>query len=67
MNVSAVDYQTCLLSAGTIFQDTKKPLTIMVPCDLAWITTQKYGAKRIRPPKDILGFGSYRTAWAVAT
>lgn len=49
------------VTAGTIFQDTKKPLRIWFRA--IWhITTQKYGANALGLQR-ILGFGSYRTAW----
>lgn len=47
--------------AGTIFQDTKKPLYIWFRA--IWhITSQKYGANALGLQR-VLGFGSYRTAW----
>lgn len=47
--------------AGTIFQDTKKPLRLWFRA--MWqITTQKYGANALGV-KRVLGLGSYRTAW----
>lgn len=50
------------LFAGTIFQDTKKPLQLWFHA--IWhITNQKYGANALGLQR-ILGFGSYRTAWA---
>ena len=50
------------LFAGTIFQDTKKPLQLWF--NAIWhITNQKYGANALGLQR-ILGFGSYRTAWA---
>jgi transposase-like protein len=49
------------LFAGTIFQDTKKPLQLWF--NAIWhITNQKYGANALGLQR-ILGFGSYRTAW----
>lgn len=48
--------------AGTIFQDTKKPLTLWFRA--IWhITSQKYGVNALGIQR-ILGFGSYRTAWS---
>jgi len=48
--------------AGTIFQDTKKPLTLWFRA--IWhITSQKYGVNALGI-QCILGFGSYRTAWS---
>lgn len=47
---------------GTIFQDTKKPLTLWFRA--IWhITSQKYGANALGVQR-IMGFGSYRTAWS---
>lgn len=49
------------LFAGTIFQDTKKPLQLWF--NAIWhITNQKYGANALGLQR-ILGLGSYRTAW----
>lgn len=49
------------ITAGTIFQDTKKPLRLWFRA--IWhITNQKYGANALGLQR-ILGFGSYRTAW----
>jgi len=46
---------------GTIFQDSKKPLTLWFRA--IWhLTNQKYGANALGLQR-ILGFGSYRTAW----
>jgi len=54
------DLQTSPL-AGTIFQDTKKPLGLWFRA--IWhITTQKYGANALGLQR-VLGLGSYRTAW----
>jgi transposase-like protein len=50
------------LLAGTIFQDTKKPLTMWFRA--IWhVTSQKYGANALGIQR-IMGFGSYRTAWS---
>ena len=52
--------QTSLL-AGTIFQDSKKPLGLWFRA--MWhVTTQKYGANALGLQR-VLGLGSYRTAW----
>ena len=49
------------LFAGTIFQDTKKPLGLWFRA--IWhVTTQKYGANALGLQR-VLGLGSYRTAW----
>lgn len=50
------------VTAGTIFQDTKKPLRLWFRA--MWhITSQKYGANALGLQRT-LGLGSYRTAWA---
>ena len=47
--------------AGTLFQDTKKPLVLWFRA--IWhITTQKYGANALGLQR-VLGFGTYRIAW----
>ena len=49
------------ITAGTIFQDTKKPLVIWFRA--MWhITSQKYGTNALGLQR-VLGLGSYRTAW----
>jgi transposase-like protein len=48
--------------AGTIFQDTHKPLTLWFRT-IWWITGQKNGASAMGL-KRILGLGSYKTAWS---
>lgn len=49
------------VSAGTIFQDTKKPLSLWFRA--IWhVTGQKYGANALGLQR-VVGFGSYRTAW----
>lgn len=48
--------------AGTILQDTKKPLQLWFKA--VWhVTNQKYGANALGLQR-ILGLGSYRTAWS---
>src|SRR6056297_2576164 len=48
--------------AGTIFQDSKKPISLWFRA--MWhITSQKYGANALGLQR-VLGLGSYRTAWA---
>ena len=50
------------VTAGTIFQDTKKPLRLWFRA--MWhVTSQKYGANALGLQRT-LGLGSYRTAWA---
>jgi transposase-like protein/predicted RNA-binding Zn-ribbon protein involved in translation (DUF1610 family) len=54
-------YKASVIS-GTIFQDTKKPLTLWFRA--IWhVTSQKYGANALGIQR-IMGFGSYRTAWS---
>lgn len=49
------------VTAGTIFQDTHKPLTLWFRA-MWWVTCQKNGASALGL-KRILGLGSYQTAW----
>jgi len=50
------------VTAGTIFQDTKKPISVWFRA--MWhLTSQKYGANALGLQR-VLGLGSYRTAWA---
>ena len=53
-------FQTSVL-AGTIFQDSKKPLKLWFRA-MWYVTNQKSGARALGLQR-ILGFGSYRTAW----
>jgi len=57
---SSCHYQLSVI-AGTIFQDTHKPLTVWFRA-IWWVTGQKNGASALGL-KRILGLGSYRTAW----
>lgn len=54
-------YQLSVI-AGTIFQDSRKPLTMWFRA-IWWVTGQKNGASALGL-KRILGLGSYQTAWA---
>lgn len=61
-----LECQSCFFQisvlAGTIFQDTKKPLRLWFRA--IWhITSQKYGANALGLQR-VLGLGSYRTAWS---
>jgi transposase-like protein len=49
------------LTAGTIFQDTRKPLTVWFKA-IWWVTTQKNGASALGLQR-ILGLRTYYTAW----
>jgi transposase-like protein len=49
------------VTAGTIFHGTHKPLTLWFRM-IWWVTGQKNGASALGL-KNILGLGSYRTAW----
>jgi transposase-like protein/Zn ribbon nucleic-acid-binding protein len=48
--------------AGTIFQDTRRPLRIWFTA-IWWVTTQKNGASA-QGLQQVLGLKSYKTAWA---
>lgn len=50
------------VTAGTIFQDTHKPLRTWFRA-IWWVTSQKNGASALGLQR-VLGLGSYRTAWA---
>lgn len=49
------------VTAGTILQDTRKPLVDWFRA-MYWVTTQKNGASALGLQK-VLGLGSYKTAW----
>ena len=53
-------HQTSVI-AGTIFQDTRKPLKIWFTA-IWWVTTQKNGASAMGLQR-VLGLKSYTTAW----
>lgn len=53
-------YQTSV-TAGTIFQDGRKPLTLWFRAAW-WVTSQKTGASALGLQR-VLGLGSYKTAW----
>lgn len=57
---SGCHYQLSV-TAGTIFQDSHKPLTAWFRA-IWWVTGQKNGASALGL-KRMLGLGSYRTAW----
>ena len=50
------------MTAGTIFEGTRKPLTMWFRA-IWWVCAQKNGASALGL-QQILGLGSYRTAWA---
>ncbi len=54
--------QQVSLTAGTIFQDSRLPLTLWFRA-MWYLTSQKNGASALGLQR-ILGFGSYQTAWA---
>jgi len=59
---AACRYQASVM-AGTIFQDTRLPLTLWFRA--IWhVTSQKTGASALGLQR-VLGLGSYRTAWAM--
>ncbi|GAG09190.1 unnamed protein product, partial [marine sediment metagenome] len=49
------------VTAGTIFQGTRKPLTLWFRA-MWWVTSQKTGASALGL-QQVLGLGSYETAW----
>lgn len=49
------------VTAGTIFHDTRLPLTLWFRA-IWWVTSQKTGASALGLQR-VLGLGSYRTAW----
>lgn len=53
-------YQASVI-AGTIFQDTHKPLTLWFRM-IWWVSSQKNGASALGLQR-VLGLGSYKTAW----
>jgi transposase-like protein len=60
LQCSGCNYQSSV-TAGTIFQDTRKPLTMWFRA--MWsVTSQKNGASAIGLQRE-LGLGSYKTAW----
>jgi transposase-like protein len=48
-------------TAGTIFQDTRTPLTVWFRA-MWWVTSQKNGVSALGLQR-VLGLGSYQTAW----
>ena len=62
-NVPRCDYQSSV-TAGTIFQDTRKPLTLWFRA-VWWVTSQKNGASAMGLQR-VLGLKSYKTAWTLA-
>ena len=49
------------VTAGTIFQDTRLPLTVWFR-SIWWLTSQKTGSSALGLQR-VLGLGSYKTAW----
>ena len=60
LQCSGCDYQSSV-TAGTIFQDTRKPLTLWFRA-VWWVTSQKNGASAMGLQR-VLGLRSYKTAW----
>ena len=50
------------VTAGTVFQDTRKPLAMWFRA-MWYVTSQQNGASALGV-KRVLGLGSYQTAWA---
>lgn len=57
---SQCEYQVSV-TAGTIFEGTRMPLTIWFRA-MWWVTSQKTGVSALSLQR-VLGLGSYRTAW----
>src|SRR5207237_2443915 len=49
------------VAGGTIFQDTRQPLALLVRAAL-WVTSHKNGASAMGLQR-VLGLKSYKTAW----
>ena len=49
------------VTAGTVFQDTRTPLTVWFRA-MWWMTSQKNGVSALGL-QQVLGWGSYQTAW----
>ena len=60
MQWQACGHQTSV-TAGTIFQDTRKPLADWFR-SMYWLASQKNGASALGLQR-VLGLGSYKTAW----
>ena len=60
LQCAACNYQSSV-TAGTIFQDTRKPLTLWFRA-VWWVTSQKNGASAMGLQR-VLGLKSYKTAW----
>lgn len=52
----------CSVTAGTIFQDARTPLLTWFRA-MVWVASQKTGASA-GGLQQVLGFGSWATAWA---
>jgi transposase-like protein len=61
LQCSSCDYQASV-TAGTIFQDTRQPLTLWFRAAW-WVTSQKNGISAMGLQR-VLGLKSYKTAWA---
>lgn len=60
LECGACGHQTSV-TAGTIFQDTRKPLVLWFRT-MWWVRSQKNGASALCLQR-VLGLGSYKTAW----
>jgi transposase-like protein len=60
MQCQRCNHQTSV-TAGTIFQDTRKPLVELFRA-MYWLASQKNGASALGLQR-VLGLGSYKTAW----
>src|SRR5579864_3718688 len=62
LQCAGCDYQSSV-TAGTIFQDTRKPLTLWFRA-IWWVTSQKNGVSALGLQR-VLGLKSYKTAWTM--
>lgn len=60
LHCSSCEHQTSI-TGGTIFHGTRKPLLLWFHI-IWWVVAQKTGASAYNL-KDLMGFGSYETAW----
>lgn len=62
LRCAVCDYQVSV-TAGTIFQDSRLPLTLWFRA-VWWVTSQKNGVSAVSVQR-VLGLKSYKTAWAL--
>lgn len=62
LRCAVCDYQVSV-TAGTVFQDSRLPLTLWFRA-VWWVTSQKNGVSAVSVQR-VLGLKSYKTAWAL--